>query len=445
MYKQTEAIAISQYLLDQTVEGPRIMEFGLGNNCKCYVMPRETIGEMVVEYEELKRYCIYVLLGENDDGSPMAYIGESKDFSDREKTHNLNKKFWTRALVFISTAGDLYQSEIDYLEHLAQKTAKEAGSMLLDNKRIEPEPDINPVVKGHLNKFFSNIRLLTRMYGCMLFEKVATTVKKREKPEPAPVNNWVIPFKPKEFDIKACCEKLGEVYKNEGNNYKQMKVGDVGYIYVSSPVMKIMYSFEVVECHQPYSKAVEQQAAFRKGKPEPLEVRKGKDYCKLKITGSIDSDLLKLNLLEQHGLNGAPMTAQRISQPQYKSVEDYISDVFEGKIEQPTKEGLIACRITRNCDAHGLFDPVTEKLTLLKGSKINAGHTDGFSEARQKTRLEQLKEYTRKDGKDLILKHDVDFDSPSGAAVFCVGGSENGWTAFRDENGKKLITYRHDE
>lgn len=445
MYKQTEAIAISQYLLDQTVEGPRIMEFGLGNSCKCYVMPCETIGEMVVEYEELKRYCIYVLLGENDDGSPMAYIGESKDFSDREKTHNLNKKFWTRALVFISTAGDLYQSEIDYLEHLAQKTAKEAGSMLLDNKRIEPEPDINPVVKGHLNKFFNNIRLLTRMYGCMLFEKSTPTHKKQVKPEPATASNWLIPFKPKEFDIKACCEKLGEVYKGEANNYKQMKAGDVGYIYVSSPVMKIMYSFEVMECHQPYSKAVEQQAAFRKGKPEPLEVRKGKDYCKLKITGSIDSDLLKLNLLEQHGLNGAPMTAQRISQPQYKEVEDYIGDVFSGKIEQPAKEGLIACRITRNCDARGLFDPVTEKLTLLKGSRINAGHTDGFSEARQKTRLEQLKEYTRKDGKDLILKHDVDFDSPSGAAVFCVGGSENGWTAFRDENGKKLITYRHDE
>ena len=442
MYKQTDAIAISQYLLDQTVEGPRIMEFGLGNSCKCYVMPRDTICDMVAEYEELKRYCIYVLLGDDEDGTPMAYIGESKDFSDREKTHNLNKKFWTRALVFISTAGDLYQSEIDYLEHLAQKTAKEAASMRLDNKRIEPEPDINPVVKGHLNKFFNNIRLLTRMYGCMLFEKSAPAHKKQVKPEPATVNNWIIPFKPKEFDIKACCEKLGEVYKGEANNYKQMKAGDVGYIYVSSPVMKIMYSFEVMECHQPYSKAVEQQAAFRKGKPEPLEVRKGRDYCKLKITGSIDSELLKLKLLEQHGLNGAPMTAQRISQPQYKEVEDYIGDVFAGKIEQPAKEGLIACRITRNCDARGLFDPETERLTLLKGSRINAGHTDGFSKARQKSRQELLKEFAKKEGKDLVLKQDVEFDSPSGAAVFCVGGSENGWKAFKDENGKKLIAYR---
>ena len=47
-----------------------------------------------------------------------------------------------------------------------------------------------------------------------------------------------------------------------------------------------------------------------------------------------------------------------------------------------------------------------------------------------------------KEGKDLILKQDVEFNSPSGAAVFCVGGSENGWTKFKDENGKELIAYR---
>ena len=418
------------------------MEFGLGNSCKCYVMPRDTISDMVAEYEELKRYCIYVLLGDDDDGTPMAYIGESKDFSDREKTHNLNKKFWTRALVFISTAGDLYQSEIDYLEHLAQKTAKEAASMRLDNKRIEPEPDINPVVKGHLNKFFNNIRLLTRMYGCMLFEKSAPAIKKKAEPKPATINTWIIPFKPKEFDIKACCEKLGEVYKGEANNYKQMKAGDTGYIYVSSPVMKIMYSFEVVECHHPYSKAVEQQAAFRKGKPEPIEVRKGRDYCKLKITGSIDSDLLKLNLLEQHGLNGAPMTAQRISQPQYKEVEDYIGDVFAGKIEPPAKQGLIACRITRNCDARGLFDPETERLTLLKGSRINAGHTKKFDPSANASREKMLKVYAKKEGKQMILTKDVEFDSPSGAAVFCVGGSDNGWRRSRMKTVRQLKTYR---
>ena len=62
---------------------------------------------------------------------------------------------------------------------------------------------------------------------------------------------------------------------------------------------------------------------------------------------------------------------------------------------------------------------------------------------RQKSRQELLKEYARMDGKDLILTKDVEFDSPSGAAVFCVGGSENGWKAFKDENGKKLIAYRN--
>ena len=443
MYSETEALTVYQHLLDQTPEGPRIIEAGADKTCKCYVLPREAIAAMANEYAELKQHCIYILIGSDDDGNPMAYIGKSKDFSHREKSHEANRKFWNKALVFISRADNLYPGEIGYLEHLAQKEANEAGSYRLDNEKIEPEPGLHPTKKQEMNRFFRDIKFLTRIYGCTLFDQPKHPAKiVDKKPEPATANNWIIPFKPKEFDIKACCEKLGEVYKGEANNYKQMKAGDVGYIYVSSPVMKIMYSFEVMECHQPYSKAVEQQAAFRKGKPEPLEVRKGRDYCKLKITGSIDSELLKLKLLEQHGLNGAPMTAQRISQPQYKEVEDYIGDVFAGKIEQPAKEGLIACRITRNCDARGLFDPETERLTLLKGSRINAGHTDGFSKARQKSRQELLKEFAKKEGKDLVLKQDVEFDSPSGAAVFCVGGSENGWKAFKDENGKKLIAYR---
>lgn len=284
MYKQTDAIAISQYLLDQTIEGPRIMEFGLGNSCKCYVMPRDTISEMVSEYEELRRYCIYILLGEDDEGTPIAYIGESKDFSDREKTHNLTKKFWNKALVFISTANDIYQSEIDYLEHLAQKTAKEAGFMKLDNKRIEPEPDINPVVKGHLNKFFKNIMLLTRMYGCLLFEK---------------------PGEPKQ-----------------------------------------------------------------------------------------------------------------------------------------DKKNLIFCTLARNSSANGLLDPDTGAVIVLKGSNINPKNLPNLKGSALEKRLEMIKKYAKKDGETLVLKQDVTFESPSGAAKFCIGGAADGWISWIDNEGRPINVYR---
>ena len=44
---------------------------------------------------------VYLLLGEQD-GEPMAYIGESDDVGQRLKSHDLNKDWWT-SVVFITS------------------------------------------------------------------------------------------------------------------------------------------------------------------------------------------------------------------------------------------------------------------------------------------------------------------------------------------------------
>lgn len=446
MYKQTDAIAISQYLLDQTNEGPRIMEFGLGNSCKCYVMPRDTISDMVAEYDELRRYCIYILLGEDDEGRPMAYIGESKDFSDREKTHNLTKKFWNKALVFISTANDLYQSEIDYLEHLAQKTAKEAGSMKLDNKRIEPEPDINPVVKGHLNKFFKNIMLLTLNYGCPLFEKRKQPVPlsgdegsgndagQSEEDKP---NVWLLPSKKSRFDLEGCFAAYGEVFWTMTSNFKQMKKGDTGYVYSSEPDKAIIYSFEVIDCHLPYSPMMDKDSRFSK-QPVDMAKRREQKFTLIRMTGKISNKVLTLEKLMKHSLNGAPQGAMVLSQEKYRELLDYVIQNFKPGPE----EDLIPCSITRNSDAKGLFNPVTETLTVLKGSKINPGHLPNLKDVARKKRDEMTKKFARKEGDYLVLKEDILFDSPSGAAKFCIGGAADGWISWTDNEGRTIKAYR---
>lgn len=446
MYKQTDAIAISQYLLDQTNEGPRIMEFGLGNSCKCYVMPRDTISDMVAEYDELRRYCIYILLGEDDEGHPMAYIGESKDFSDREKTHNLTKKFWNKALVFISTANDLYQSEIDYLEHLAQKTAKEAGSMNLDNKRIEPEPDINPVVKGHLNKFFKNIMLLTLNYGCPLFEKRKQPVPLSDDEESGndagqseedKPNVWLLPSKKSRFDLEGCFAAYGEVFWTMTSNFKQMKKGDTGYVYSSEPDKAIIYSFEVIDCHLPYSPMMDKDSRFSK-QPVDMAKRREQKFTLIRMTGKISNKVLTLGNLMKHSLNGAPQSAMVLSQEKYKDLLDYIIQNFKPSPE----ENLIPCSITRNSDAKGLFNPITETLTVLKGSKINPGHLPNLKDVARKKRDEMTKRFARKEGNYLVLKEDILFDSPSGAAKFCIGGAADGWISWIDNEGRTIKAYR---
>ena len=112
------------------------------------------------------------------------------------------------------------------------------------------------------------------------------------------------------------------------------------------------------------------------------------------------------------------------------------------KPQPKPKSHLVKCFITRNADARGIFNPQDQSLTVLKGSSINPAHVRKISEAGRKKRDWQFTEYTEiVDGKR-IVKEDVRFDTPSGAATFCAGGSANGWKEWKDEAGRELNEYR---
>ena len=106
------------------------------------------------------------------------------------------------------------------------------------------------------------------------------------------------------------------------------------------------------------------------------------------------------------------------------------------------KRNFIKCLLTRNAKAHGEFNTTDQSLTVLKGSKVNPKHIDKFKESYKKARERQLAEYTEVINGERVVKADVRFETPSGAAVFCVGGSANGWNTWKDEKGRELNEYR---
>ena len=117
-------------------------------------------------------------------------------------------------------------------------------------------------------------------------------------------------------------------------------------------------------------------------------------------------------------------------------------EVVVPKPQSKPKSNLIKCFLSRNANAQGFFNPTDLSLTVLKGSRINPIHVRKISEAGKKKRDWQFAEYTEvRDGKRTV-KVDVRFDTPSGAAQFCVGGSANGWNEWKDEEGRELNVYR---
>lgn len=103
---------------------------------------------------------------------------------------------------------------------------------------------------------------------------------------------------------------------------------------------------------------------------------------------------------------------------------------------------VISCYLTRNADAHGMFNTSDQSLTVLKGSMVNPSHVNKISEAGRKRREQLLAEYTEERNGGRVVIKDVHFETPSGAAMFCVGGSSNGWQEWKDEEGRELNAYR---
>lgn len=92
---------------------------------------------------------------------------------------------------------------------------------------------------------------------------------------------------------------------------------------------------------------------------------------------------------------------------------------------------------TRNgIEAFGIYDG--EKFEVLEGSQVNIDKKVSLERYnKQRTELLENGSITKIDGK-YILNVILAFNTPSGASDFILGGSTNGWTEWKNNDGKTL-------
>ena len=158
-------------LLDKTLEGARIIDMGSTKSCECFVLPRDKVAEVAKKQPHLTQYGFYILLGRDKTMKPMAYIGQTNDFTNRVNDHKQKKDFWDTALVFVSKSDEIFPSEALYLEYLGWKAAKEAGNYIIENSKDINEPHLSADKQNEMELFFEDIQFLTRFYGCRVFDE----------------------------------------------------------------------------------------------------------------------------------------------------------------------------------------------------------------------------------------------------------------------------------
>ncbi len=108
-------------------------------------------------------------------------------------------------------------------------------------------------------------------------------------------------------------------------------------------------------------------------------------------------------------------------------MNDAKSTMNEADILHTTQNGITA---------FGVYNG--EKFEVLDGSQINMNkpaHLQRYN--RQREELITQQSIINANGK-YILKVTVEFDTPSGASNFVLGGSTNGWTEWKNKDGKTL-------
>ena len=160
---------VTTYLIDGDPLGTQYL-FISNKICQMFVVPRSNLSYLN-EQEKLQKPAFYILIGENEETKPQAYIGETENFKERVKDHDSKKAFWQKALIFVSKDADMTKVDVQYIEYKAITEAKKANAFVLsDNKQIPKAPNLPEHQQDSMDEFFEDVKFLASFIGCNIFE-----------------------------------------------------------------------------------------------------------------------------------------------------------------------------------------------------------------------------------------------------------------------------------
>lgn len=141
---------------------------------------RSKLSEIGVR-EEVRKYGIYFLFGENEEkAKPIAYIGETDDSFDRLKNHNRGKEFWNYAVVISSKTNSFTKSYVKYLEYLCINTANQIRRYYTDNQATPGKTYITESMEADLLDNYETIKILLSTLGFPIFEEMRKPFEKKK-------------------------------------------------------------------------------------------------------------------------------------------------------------------------------------------------------------------------------------------------------------------------
>lgn len=135
------------------------------------------------------------------------------------------------------------------------------------------------------------------------------------------MKHWIFISSTKQFrmhDWLASNEYVEYVQRNK------VQVGDIVYLYTTAPVQRIEYKMIVDRINVPFDEIIDDSAYSLHRNPNTIP-NKDALYVRLKLIKKVETPLLHLNFLREHGLRSSMQSALTVS----GDLLEYIETKFE--------------------------------------------------------------------------------------------------------------------
>ena len=139
---------------------------------KALMAPRTRYGDLRAR-PDLDGPGVYLLVGPTESGllPSRVYIGETDDLPSRLDSHNKNKDFWNRVIVFTSKDANLNKAHIRFLEARLIGLASAAKRAELDNGNAGSLPPLSEPDTAEAEAFLAEMLLIYPVLGVQVFQK----------------------------------------------------------------------------------------------------------------------------------------------------------------------------------------------------------------------------------------------------------------------------------
>ena len=121
--------------------------------------------------DELQRTGVYILWNRDEaQPAPQVYVGQGERVSDRIRSHDREKDFWTDAVAFTTKDDSLNRAHVLYLESRLIQIAAEAGRCTLENGTTPTLPNIGQAATADTERYLDDLLDCLPIIGVRLFE-----------------------------------------------------------------------------------------------------------------------------------------------------------------------------------------------------------------------------------------------------------------------------------